>query len=455
MTPRQQWIAQAVDKYRAMILEAERWLWAHPQTGYTEWEAHQYLKERFESLGYSLTLAGDIPGFYTDVDTGIPGPKLCIMGELDALDIANHPESVNGMTHCCGHHGQGAALLGMAAALKEPGALEGMSGSIRLMAVPAEEMIQLAFREQLRQKGVIRYLGGKVEFMARGYFDGVDLAMMVHGAAMGGDTDFSCELGNNGCLAKTIRFKGRSAHAGGAPHLGVNAQYAAMLGLEACNALRETFQDKDTVRFHPILMGANCAVNISPDEMKIESYVRANNLEAIKRENHKINRALAGAALAMGAGVELSDRPGYSPEYHDPEMMQLVERCCADLVGAGRVSFDYSARSTGSSDFGDLTCVMPGVQFYSAGASGTGHGTDYCITDPDRLCVNAAKAQLLAADALLGYGAAQAQRIISGYQPQYPSIPAYLAAIDQLFLEKDAVVYDEVGNARVDYQNEA
>ena len=119
MTPRQQWIAQAVDKYRAMILEAERWLWAHPQTGYTEWEAHQYLKERFESLGYSLTLAGDIPGFYTDVDTGIPGPKLCIMGELDALDIANHPESVNGMTHCCGHHGQGAALLGMAAALKD------------------------------------------------------------------------------------------------------------------------------------------------------------------------------------------------------------------------------------------------------------------------------------------------------------------------------------------------
>ncbi len=25
MTPRQQWIAQAVDKHRAMILEAERW----------------------------------------------------------------------------------------------------------------------------------------------------------------------------------------------------------------------------------------------------------------------------------------------------------------------------------------------------------------------------------------------------------------------------------------------
>ena len=453
MTPRQQWIAQAVEKHRAMILEAERWLWAHPQTGYTEWEAHQYLKERFEALGYSLTLAGDIPGFYTDVDTGRPGPKLCIMGELDALDIANHPESVNGMTHCCGHHGQGAALLGMAAALKEPGALEGMSGSIRLMAVPAEEVIQLAFREQLRKKGVIRYLGGKVEFMARGYFDGVDLAMMVHGAAMGEDTDFSCELGNNGCLAKTIRFKGRSSHAGGAPHLGVNAQYAAMLGLEACNALRETFQDKDTVRFHPILMGANCAVNIIPDEMKIESYVRANNIEAMKRENQKINRALAGAALAMGAGVELSDRPGYSPEYHDPEMMQLVERCCADLVGAGRVAFDYSARSTGSSDFGDVTCVMPGVQINAGGAVGTLHGIDFQITDPNRMCVNAAKVQLFLVDALLSNNAVTAKEIIANYKPQYPSIKAYLDAIDALTLDKDAVRYDEKGNAIVDFQN--
>ncbi len=47
-------------------------------------------------------------------------------------------------------------------------------------------------------------------------------------------------------------------------------------------------------------MGANCAVNIIPDEMKIESYVRGKALEAIKRENIKMNRALTGAALASG-----------------------------------------------------------------------------------------------------------------------------------------------------------
>lgn len=455
MTERQQQLVQNVEKHRQMILDAERWLWAHPQTGFTEWEAHNYLVEKYEALGYTLTLAGNIPGFYTEVDTGRPGPKLAIFGELDALDIANHPESVNGMTHCCGHNGQSAALLGIAAALKEPGALDGLCGSIRLVVVPAEEMIQLAFREDLRKKGVIQYMGGKVEFMVRGLLDGVDIAMMVHGSAAGPEEayDFSGLLGMNGCMAKTIRYKGKSSHAGGAPHLGVNAQYAAMLGLQACNDLRETFQEKDSIRFHPIMMGVNCAVNIIPDEMKIESYVRGKSLEAIKRENIKVNRALTGAALALGAGVELSDRPGYSPEYHDPAFMKLVEECCCDLVGEDRVKFDYQSWSTGSSDFGDITCVMPGVQFFAAGAVGTGHGIDYFIKDPNRMCVNAVKAQLFVADALLRDDATAARKIIADYQPQYPSIRAYLDAINELILDKDAVRYDENGNAVVDFKN--
>lgn len=451
MTERQQIHIKNVDAHKQLILDAERWIWAHPQTGYTEWEAHGYLKEKFEALGYGLTLAGNIPGFYTDIDTGRPGPKLCIMGELDALDISNHPESVNGMTHCCGHHGQVAALLGIAAALKEPGATSGLCGVIRLMAVPAEEMIQLEFRENLRKEGVINYMGGKVEFMSRGFFDDIDLSVMVHGSTKGDAIDFSCGLGNNGCVAKTIKYKGRSSHAGAAPHLGINAQYAAMLGLQACNDLRETFPEEDTIRFHPIMMGVDVAVNIIPDEMKIESFVRGKTLEAIKRENKKMNRALTGAALAMGAGVELTDRPGYSPEVHDSALMQLVEQCCNDLVGGDRVEFDYQSWSTGSSDFGDLTAVMPGVQFQASGASGTGHGIDFYVTDPDRLCVNSAKAQLFVAEALLENNGVKAKEIIADYKPAYPSIPAYFEAINEMILDKDAVVYDEDGKAIIDF----
>lgn len=449
MNDRQKTLAALVDRHREEALSAERWLWAHPQTGYTEWEADGYLSSRFEEMGYSLTRAGNIPGFYTDIDTGKPGPTIAVMGELDALDIANHPESVNGMTHCCGHHAQGAAMLPLAHALKEESALDGLCGKIRLMLVPAEEMIQLPFRESLIKKGVIKYLGGKVEFMRRGYFDGVDISVMVHGST-DDDHDFACGLGSNGCLAKVITYTGKSAHAGGSPQKGINAQYAATLGLDACNALRETFPDEDRVRFHPILKGVNCAVNIIPDEMVIESYVRGRTLEAMRRENAKINRALTGAALAMGAKVRLRDMPGYAPENHDLTLMRLAQKACEALVGKERVSFDEQGWGTGSSDFGDLTKVMPGVQFNCSGASGTGHGTDYCVSDPDKLVLNSAKAQLLLIDMLLSGGAAEAKKVIEGCRPEFGSIAEYLNYIDGMDMDKDAVKYTEDGGVIID-----
>ena len=453
---KKQRIIKAAEANRQIAFEAERYIWKHPQTGYTEWIANEYLIEKFEALGYKLVRAdqdpkhGKIPGFYTDVDTGRPGPMLCIMGELDALDIANHPESVNGMCHSCGHNAQAATMLGLAATLKtDPSILDGLSGKIRLMLVPAEEMIQLAFRSNLIKEGTISYMGGKVEFLHRGYFDGVDLALMVHSGNLGDKYDFSCGQGNNGCMAKVITYKGKSSHAGGAPHEGINAQYAAMLGLQACNDLRETLQEKDTIRFHPIMKGVNCAVNIIPDEMVIESYVRGSNIEAMKRENKKFNRALAGAAAAIGCELHIDDKPGYSPEIHDVAYMQLVEEVCKDLAGADRVNFEYDSWSTGSSDFGDLTCVMPGIQFTSAGASGTAHGINYYLTDPERLLINSIKAQLLVADKLLKDDAAKAKEIVANYKAPYASIPEYLDAIGDFILDRDVVEYEENGNVKL------
>ena len=75
------------------------------------------------------------------------------------------------------------------------------------------------------------------------------------------------------------------------------------------------------------------------------------------------------------------------------------------------------------------------------------------IAIADRLCCNSAKAQLLVADALLTNDAAAGREIVANYQPAYPSKEAYFAAIDKITLDKDAVIYDDNGNATVDYQN--
>ena len=144
---------QAIDGYKDPILAAERHIWKNPETGYKEWKTHAYMKEHFEALGYTVTEAGNIPGFWTDVDTGRPGPTIAVFGEMDSLIIPTHPECdpATGNVHACGHHCQCAALLGIAAGLKAPGALDGLVGRIRLIAVPAEELIEVGWRRQLKE----------------------------------------------------------------------------------------------------------------------------------------------------------------------------------------------------------------------------------------------------------------------------------------------------------------
>ena len=453
MNERQQKLTAMVEKHKDMILAAERYIWEHPQTGYNEWEASEYLAEKYEALGYEVHKAGNIPGFYADIDTGKPGPRILFFGELDALYCETHPEARDGVVHACGHNCQSAALLGFAAGLKEPGALDGLCGSIRLMAVPAEELIEIEFRENLRRQGTIKYLGGKVEFMSRGYFEGCDIAFMLHTGGNNPDVDFAANRGQNGCMAKTITYRGKAAHAGGGPHNGINALYAASLGMQAVNSLRETFKDDDHIRFHPIVTNGGTAVNVIPAEAKIETYVRGASLAAIKAANVRINRALTGAALSMGAGVELMDRPGYSPVNADNNLLDLYEKVAGEMVGPERVRVNRNGWGSGSTDMGDVSCVMPAMHPHCAGATGTGHGKDYMVADPYRACVDPAKLYMLMADALLKEDAAEARKILDNFTPLYPSIEAYLQEMDSIMLDKNAVQYDENGNVTIDFKN--
>lgn len=433
----------SIDSHRDLIHDAERYIWQNPETGFREWKTSAYLAKEFEKLGYKLHMAGDLPGFYTDVDTGKPGPKILIFGELDSIICPGHPEAFpeTGAVHACGHNAQAAALLGIAAALQEEGALDTLCGSIRLCAVPAEELIEIEYREQLRQKGTIRYMGGKPEFLYRGYFGGCDLAFMVHAS---GEKRFSIGGNHNGCIAKKIRYIGSSAHAAGSPNKGINALYAATLGLNAVNALRETFREYDQIRFHPIVTEGGSCVNAIPAETVIESYVRGRSFEAIIRENEKINRALSGAAAAMGCRLEVTDRPGYSPMVEDNNLNDLMYEAAKLVLPESAVEVRPRDRvSPACTDMGDISSVIPSVHSYAGGITGTSHGSDYYIVDFDNVCLTNAKVQLAAIALLLSDGAKRAKEIISEKNTVFGSAEEYFKTVDSLAKDINAVEYFE------------
>lgn len=439
-----------VEKHRKLILDALDYIWANPETGYKEWKTHAYLAEEFKKLGYDLTLAGNIPGFTAEADTGLPGPTIAVFGELDALICSTHPDAdpQTGAVHACGHCAQAAALLGLAAALKEPGALDGLCGKIRLVAVPSEELIEVEFREDLRKQGIIKYFGGKPEFMYRGLLDGVDMAIMVH-TTTGPSSTGSMNGGSNGFIVKGFDFEGKPAHAGGAPHLGVNALYAANLALNAVNALRETFKDNAHIRFHPIINHGGDSVNTIPDTVKMESYVRGATMKEIVDTNRKINRALAASTAALGANVHLRDIPGYWPRRHPANCCQIVKDAMVEVLDEVRV--DPTNWGTGCSDMGDVGAVMPALHPFISGATGVAHGSDFRITDPDSACIKSAEFQLVFLSKVLKDDAIIAKEIIQSYKPEFETMQDYFKFVDSLNIDKRAVIYEDDNTVKLDF----
>jgi len=451
MDPRYEKLIQALDRHRDLVVAAEQYIWKHPETGFKEWNTHKYMVEQFQALGYTnLTMAGNIPGFITDVDTGRPGPKVLLIGELDAMLCTDHPaaDPETGAVHNCGHNCQCAALLGIAAALKEPGVLDDMCGSIRLMAVPAEELVEIEFREELRRQGVIKYFGGKLEFMRRGLLDRCDMAVFVH-ASIDPDGCFTLFGGNNGCMLKMVSFLGKADHAGARPFNGINALYAASQGLSAINAVRETLKDADQIRIHPIITKGGSAVSAIPDLVTLESYVRGISIPAITSANTKVNRALAGAALSLGARVQIRDRNGYSPLTNDVNMSAISKEIVEMFRPSGSFLDNRGITKSGSTDMGDLCSIMPVVHPYVGGAVGAGHSSNYYFTSPENLCMNSAIFQLLFLQRVLGDDAKEAKKILAEKKVPYPSKEAFFHAIDQLNQDIDAVTYNDDGSALV------
>ena len=444
-------IKSAVDDVRELILTTERHIWQNPETGFREWKTSKYLSDILEGFGYKLNFAGNIPGFYTDLDTGRPGPKVLIFCELDSLICREHPESdpETGAVHCCGHNAQCAAFVGIAAALTRPEVTEGMSGSVRLCAVPAEETIEIEFRQGLKKEGIIKYLGGKTEFIHRGYLDGVDMAFMVHTSNIESNS-FLIRNGAIGITAKAIAYKGVAAHAGGSPQDGVNALYAATAGLNAINALRETFTEAELIRVHPIMTKGGDAVNAIPADVRLESFVRALTFEGMQKTNKKVNRALAGAAVSMGAELKLFDSLGAAPLINDKTLTALYEEAACSLTPAGKFTHIDSI-NTGSTDMGDVSMIMPAIHPYVGGATGTGHGKDYYIKDPESACVTSAKVQLILLALLLDNGAKLAYATLKNKGKHIMTKEKYLALADTLTQELDAVVYKDENTASVTY----
>jgi len=411
-------VYQAIDKRSEEIVGLGEQIRKNPELGFKEVKTARLVEETFGRLGLSPKSGLALTGVRAELaGRGGAGPTFALLGELDALVVTGHPvaDPQTGAAHACGHNAQVAGLLGAAMGLLDSQAFDHLAGRVVFFAVPAEEYGDIEWRVSQARAGRLEFLGGKPELLRLGHFDDVDLSMMIHMTSRTEDGKTGVPVSNNGCIVKTVRYIGRASHAGGAPHQGINALYAAQIGLAAINAIRETFRDEDTIRVHPIITHGGSQVNVIPGEVRLETYVRGRTVEAILDANKKVDRAFKAGALALGAKVEIETLPGYMPMTCDDTMTKLYRENAAALVGAE--NFRQIGHRTGSTDMGDLSMVMPVLHPYMGGATGSGHGADYQIVDQQLAYLGTAKGLASMVIDLLADGASGARDVLKNAKP--------------------------------------
>ena len=412
-------ILAAIDNAREEIIEIGDYVLENPEMGYKEYKTAELVKNVFEKLGINYRDNLALTGVKGELCGNGEGPNICIIGEMDAVKCFGHPyaDSDTGAAHACGHNAQIASMLGAAIGIVKSGIMEKLGGKVTFFAVPAEEFVELEYRNKLREEGKISFLGGKQEFVKLGVMDDVDVMVMQHTDAFG-DAQIQANAGGpaNGFVGKLVNYIGKEAHAGGAPHMGINALNAAELGMMAIHANRETFRDEDHIRVHPIITKGGDLVNIVPSDVRIETYVRGARTEAILDASMKVNRSLEAGAYAVGAQCKITELPGYLPVLPYPPLAKLMCNNLGEIMGHDRVE-QVAGSSGGSTDAGDISHLMPTVHAYIGGAKGGAHCPDYEIEDKEMAYITSAKALIMTAIDLLAEGAETGLEIKAGFKP--------------------------------------
>jgi amidohydrolase len=403
-----------IDRRAKEIIEYATTIWKYPELGFKEFKTAELTERKYEAMNWKYEKEIAITGSKAYLKGNGSRPTIGIVGELDALHIPVHPEAhpASGNVHACGHHSQMAAMLGVGYGIDV--IKEHLAGDLVMVAVPAEEYIEIDYRNRIREEGKLEFFGGKQEFIRLGVMKDIDICIGSH-SAMDQTELIGVGGSNNGFIGKLVHYIGKEAHAGGSPHKGINALNAAMMGLMGIHANRETFRDEDTIRVHPIITKGGEIVNNVPADVTMESYVRGKTVEAIKDANTKVNRALRAGAMAVGAEVDIKDHPGYMPYTRDENLEKVLIESVTDLFGETEIN--QRGHSTGSTDMGDFSCIMPTTSIGMSGTEGAGHSRHLKIIDPVKQYIVPAKAIAVTVIDLLYDEAQQAKQVIEKFTP--------------------------------------
>jgi amidohydrolase len=360
-------------------------IYYHPELGYKEENTKKRIINYLKKVNPAIQLEEfSTTGFKTCLENGEKDLHIAFIAELDAVYAPSHmyADKETGAAHNCGHYTQIAIALALYTYLMKTEAYKTFDYKLSFLFVPAEEYLDLDFRNELIKKGVISHYGGKPEAMKLGVFDDIDAAIHIH--AIGGEFDertINMHSDLAGFLYKKYHFKGKATHAGFDPFSSKNAYNMSTLFNVAVGLSRQQMKDAEKVRINPIVMEADMSTNVIPNRITVGTDLRTKTVDYLKETAMKLDDAAKGSAHALQGDVDITTQMGYLPFIQDRYLSQFIAKAFEKSEGIDVLLDDDGISAAG--DIGDLSFMMPCIQIGYSGFTGTIHGDDFIDNDPE------------------------------------------------------------------------
>jgi amidohydrolase len=315
--------AAAEDGLRSL----SRWMYDNPEIGFEEHDTSARLAEFMTEQGFEV----EYPAYGLDTSfaarSGKDGPEVVICAEMDALP---------GVGHACGHNIIATAGLGAGIALRD--LADELGIRVTVLGTPAEEK-----------------LGGKVDLINAGAFEGAAASMMIHPSP-----EDTLDPKILAVAHLVVEFEGKTAHASASPWEGRNALDAFVQAYDNVSMLRQAMYPTDKI--HGIVTHGGDAPNIIPAYTRSEWYVRADTEERLNELMGRFRDCMEAAARGSGCGLTMGRIGNDSTDLiSDPVLAELFD---ANITALGRTmqrGADRDPSVAGSTDMGNVSHVVPSI----------------------------------------------------------------------------------------------
>ncbi|XP_053699573.1 peptidase M20 domain-containing protein 2-like [Synchiropus splendidus] len=347
-------VASYIDEAREKLQRLSDDIWKCPEVAYEEEQSHDTLVAFFSGEeGWMVEPHFKLPtAFRATFRTKAGGQR---RGEVHVGFLCEY-DALPGIGHACGHNliaeVGAAAAVGLKAVLVES---DQLPVQLTVLGTPAEE------------DG-----GGKIDLMKEGVFDDMDVVFMAH--PLHADAPYLPLVAERDV---SIRYHGKESHASGYPWNGINALDAAVLCYNNLSVLRQ--QMKPDWRLHGIIKHGGVKPNIIPAYTELEFYLRTPSRSELSTLKTKAEACFQAAAMATGCEVEVQ----FAKNTFDNILRNTTLETLYEMNGKS-LGIDFTTdeevltHASGSSDFGNVTFVVPGIHpYFSIGSDALVHTEEY------------------------------------------------------------------------------